>query len=97
MKRFLCTALFAMSLSAGVAGAAGIYIHIGPPPRVREVVIVRPSPQHVWQPGYHHWNGSSYVWTSGSWVTPPRPRAHWVPGRWNHQRQGYVWVEGRWR
>jgi hypothetical protein len=74
-----------------------IFVPSRPPRPVREVVVVRPGPGHVWVRGYHRWEGGSYVWVPGHWQQPPRPRARWVPGRWRHERRGWYWTEGRWR
>lgn len=95
MKRFFCIGLFALSLTA-VAGA-DVFVRFGPPPPRREVVVVRPSPRHVWVPGYYRYQGNRYAWTSGRWMAPPRARAVWVPGYWAPRRGGYVWVGGYWR
>jgi hypothetical protein len=51
-----------------------------PPAPQTEVVVVRPSPSHVWIAG--HW-----VW-QGHWV--------WAPGHWHAGRPGHVWVSGHW-
>jgi hypothetical protein len=82
------------------AHAAQVFVRVAPPPpRTERVVVVRPSPRHVWVGGYHRWNGRAYVWTPGRWVVPPRRAAVWVPARWTYvpARHGYVFVEGHWR
>ena len=83
--------------SACAAGAGRLYVRIGPPAAIVEVVTVAPSPKHVWIAGYHRWNGSAYVWVPGRWEARPRPRARWVPGHWMETREGWFWVNGRWR
>ena len=69
-----------------------------PPPR-NEVVVVRPSPAHVWVAGHWAWRAPNraYAWIPGHWVVPANPRHVWVPGHWQARRGGYVWIEGHWR
>ncbi len=97
MKRFFAISVFALTLAAGGAGAAEVFVRFGPPRPPREVVVVRPGPRHVWIPGYYRWTGHRYAWVAGSWVVPPRPRAVWAPGYWKARRGGFVWVGGYWR
>lgn len=85
-------ALLALSLSAG----AQVYVHVGPPPPVREVVPPPPHAGLVWQPGYHRWDGARYVWVPGTYVEAPRGHARWIPGHWRNSPRGYIWVEGHW-
>jgi hypothetical protein len=73
-----------------------VFVRIGPPPIVVERPMLAPAPEFVWQPGYHMWNGNSYVWVRGAWVRPPHRHARWVTGRWVHERRGYYWSDGRW-
>jgi len=74
-----------------------ISIQVAPPPLRREVVVVRPSPRHVWVPGYWGWRGGRHVWIDGRWMLPPRGRAVWVAPRWEHRHGNYVFIEGFWR
>ena len=69
-----------------------------PPPR-QEVVVVRPSPAHVWVGGHWAWRPAAraYIWVPGVWVVPASPRHVWVPAHWARRPGGYVWVEGHWR
>ncbi len=97
MKRILLSAIFGIAMAACEVQAAGVYVRFGPPPPVREVVVGRPGPRHVWVPGYYRWYGARYAWAPGYWAAPPRPRAVWVPGYWAHQPRGYVWIGGYWR
>ena len=98
LSRLVCLGLL-MGLFAVPAAEARtrIYVRIAPPPLVVEHVAVAPRANVVWVPGYHRWNGASYVWVSGRWAQPPRRHARWVEGRWVHERRGYYWSEGRWR
>ncbi|PWT96874.1 MAG: hypothetical protein C5B51_32610 [Terriglobia bacterium] len=96
LRTGLLALLFAGALAVGV-NAADVFVRVGPPPPVRETVIVRPGPNYVWIPGYHRWDGGAYAWVPGRWELPPRPRARWVAHRWVRRRGGWVFVEGRWR
>jgi hypothetical protein len=98
-RAMVCALVLAGSLMAVPASAAGarVYVRIGPPAPIVEVRGAAPSPNHLWVPGYHAWNGTAYVWTPGHWVARPRARAVWVPGRWVHARRGWYLVEGHWR
>jgi hypothetical protein len=93
--------LLPLVLSAGLASSplafGQVYVHVGPPPPVREVVPPPPHPGWEWRAGYHRWDGARYVWVPGSYAAPPRPGVHWVPGHWRNTPRGYVWVEGHWR
>jgi len=86
-------------LASGCARRARVvvYASTAPPPPVVETITVAPGPNYVWVPGYHAWNGSGYVWTSGRWELRPAGRRAWVPGHWNHGGRGWYWVEGHWR
>ena len=97
MKKLLALAAFAVALAAPSAQASGIYVRFGPPAHVREVVVARPGPRHVWVPGYYRYRGTRYVWAPGYWAVPPRHRVAWVPGYWAHRPGGYIWVAGYWR
>jgi hypothetical protein len=95
----LSTSLLALPAcaTAGNPGPGATYVRYGPPPRVVEVVGVRPGPGYVWVPGYHSWRGGSYVWINGHYAYPARGYRRYEPGRWRHARSGWFWVEGRWR
>jgi hypothetical protein len=97
MKKFFSIGLFALALTAGTANAGEIFVRIGPPPPPREVIVMRPSPRHVWIPGYYEYRRDRYHWRHGYWAMPPRPRAVWMPGYWAPRRHGHVWISGYWR
>ena len=89
-----------MILAAGLAvsaSAADVYVRIGPPRPIVERRPISPARGYVWVPGYHNWDGRSYVWVAGRWEQPPRARARWQKHHWVKQRGGWVLVEGRWR
>ncbi len=68
-----------------------------PPPPPPEAVPAAPSPEHVWVPGYHRWNGRAYDWQAGHYERRPRPNAQYVTGHWEQRDRGHVWVEGHWQ
>jgi hypothetical protein len=63
------------------AADAVIDVQIAPPARRVEVVPARPTPRHVWVPGYWAWNGRHHVWVAGHYAL---------------ERPGYAWREPRW-
>jgi hypothetical protein len=96
-SRFMTLAVLTGLLIVPVSEArTRVYLRIGPPPIVVERHVVAPRAGYIWQPGYHRWNGRTYVWTSGSWARPPYRHARWVPGRWVETRRGFYWVQGHW-
>lgn len=68
---------------------------IPPPPRKKEVRIVKPGAGYVWIGGYWRWTSGRYVWVKGHWVKAPRGKV-WAPGRWVKKNRQWVWVRGRW-
>jgi hypothetical protein len=97
MKKLIPTLVIGFALATAAANAQ-VVVRIGPPPPPqREVVVVRPSPRHVWIHGFYRWDGVRYVWAPGYWVLPPRPHAYWVDGHWAERHGGWFWVEGHWR
>src|SRR5580765_5946342 len=95
MRNLVLTALFGIAL--GIPAHAEIVIKLRPPVSVREHRSVRPSRDHVWVNGYHHWDGKAYGWQAGRWEKPPRAHAKWVAPRYTQRRDGYVYTEGHWR
>jgi hypothetical protein len=79
----------------------GLEIVVGhePPPHQHEVIIERdrPSPRHVWIPGFYEWRGNQHVWVKGRWELPPHAGAVWIEPRWDHRSNGYVFIAGFWR
>lgn len=71
---------------------------MAPPPPVRaEVVYARPSPRHIWVPGYWAWNHGRHVWIAGHYTLPPRGRNRWEEPRWERRGGSFIFIEGRWR
>ena len=68
-----------------------------PPPLRVEVMSGRPSPKHVWVPGYWIWETNSYVWLPGAWMAPPEPAAVWVTPRFETRGGVNVFISGYWR
>jgi hypothetical protein len=85
-----------LGVPAAASAATRVYVRVGPPAAVVERVVVA-RPGYVWTPGYHRWNGRTYVWVPGRYVIPPRPHAVWVPGHWERERRGWFWIAGTWR
>lgn len=98
MKKHLVSAALVSLLGLATAAGAQVYVRVGPPAPVREV-IPPPPPEHpgwVWHAGYHRWDGGRYVWVPGYYVAPPYRHARWVPGHWDRTPRGWFWVEGHW-
>lgn len=97
MKTFLKIAAVALSLftAAPTIGQVrwGVDIHLGtPPPPRREIIIERPYPDAVWEPGYYNHYGRRYTWVPGRWrrpvyVAPPPPRRYGWNREWRHERE----------
>ena len=68
-----------------------------PPPLIREYIVERPSPYHVWIGGSWSWRLGKHVWIGGRWDLPPRANVAWVEPRWERRGSGYVYVEGYWQ
>jgi hypothetical protein len=79
------------------APAEEIMVREAPPPPRAEVMLVRPSPRHVWIGGYWHWQGNRYGWVRGHWMLPPREGAVWVAPHVEQRAGGRVFISGSWR
>jgi len=97
MHRYLLMTALGLGLSIGSMQAAEVVVRVGPPRAIVERRALRPSPRHVWIPGYQRWDGRAYVWEPGRWELPPHAHAAWVAPRWEHRHNGYYFREGRWR
>ena len=76
-------------------GAADVGVD-PPAPQPETVVVVRPSPQHVWIAGHWVWRGR-WIWIGGRWALGTSG-AVWIPGYWHHGPKGrWHWVRGHWR
>lgn len=92
------TVVLAMIIGAQLLTAcAGYIIATGPPAPPNEVILVAPSPQYVWVPGYYAYSGGAYVWIQGSYRIPPRGRTAYVHGEWMNTPKGYKRGRGRWK
>jgi WXXGXW repeat (2 copies) len=68
------------------------------PPAVRdEVIVARPSPEHVWIKGYWGSRNGEFEWIAGHWARPEPGFHAWVDGRWEHENRGWFFVEGHWK
>jgi len=68
-----------------------------PPPPRPEIIVVRPSPYHVWIAGYWVRHGHHQEWIAGHWELPPHGHHEWIAPRWEHRGGSYVFIEGSWR
>lgn len=74
-----------------------VFIARRPPPAREEVIVARPSPEHLWIKGHWGLRNGEFEWIGGRWVRPEPGFHAWVDGRWEHDRRGWVFVEGHWR
>ena len=93
--------------TASLAGLLGGCVVESPPPQAApfvqaqppvpaeraEFVPPPPSAAVIWQPGEWHWNGVTYVWRPGHYITRVAAYHHWVRGHWNGAG---AWVPGHW-
>jgi len=79
-----------------LTACSGYIVASGPPPMIDEVVLVAPSPQYVWMPGYYEYSGGSYVFVNGSYRLPPRGRTSYTQGTWRNTPKGYKREKGHW-
>jgi hypothetical protein len=75
---------------------SGYVVATGPPPMVNEVIVVAPSPRHVWMPGYYSYDRGNYVFINGSYRIPPRGRTSYTQGTWQNTNRGYKRSKGHW-
>lgn len=68
-----------------------------PPPLRVEVVAARPSPRHLWVPGFWMWEADAYVWYPGVWMLPPEPAAIWVAPRYETRSSVSIFISGYWK
>ncbi len=91
-------ALGMLTIAGCVGPPVGVaYVQMAPPQAPYEEIGVAPAPEYIWIPGYHVWQGGTYVWISGRWEARPHAHARWHPGRWQHNSHGWFWIDGRWR
>jgi hypothetical protein len=96
------TLKYIFSLTALVLGAqwltgcSGYLIATTPPPPVMEIVVVAPSPRHVWVPGYYTYRSGTYIQVQGSYQIPPRGRTSYSQGQWQNTPKGYKRGRGHW-
>lgn len=74
-----------------------VVIEMPPPPLREEIIVVQPSPAHVYIRGYWAWREGRHIWVAGHWDLPPRPGCVWVEPRWERRERGYVFVSGNWQ
>jgi hypothetical protein len=80
-----------------LSSCSGYVVATGPPPpMMNEVIVVAPSPRHVWMPGYYSYNRGNYVFINGSYGIPPRGRTTYIQGGWRNTPRGYRRDKGHW-
>jgi hypothetical protein len=67
-----------------------------PPPPQPEVAPAAPVAVAVWVPGFWQWNGTSWVWISGSYQLRPEPRVSWRVPEWRARGNVHVLIPGGW-
>lgn len=80
-----------------LVGCSGYVVATAPPPPRAEIVIMAPSPRHVWVPGYYDYRGGNYVYMQGSYQIPPRGRTSYNQGQWQQTSRGYKRGRGHWK
>jgi hypothetical protein len=58
-------------------------------------VGIRPSPRHVWVPGYWGSHGGARVWIGGAWLLPQTDWT-WMAPHWQWTGYTWVWQQGYW-
>ena len=81
----------------GVTRQQTVVVNSAPPVVQQEVVLARPSAQHVWVPGYWTWRNNRYEWMAGHWEIPPFSGATWVAPHTEPVNGAYRFYEGYWR
>lgn len=73
-------------------------IKLIPIPKVpdEEIRTNRPSPRHIWIPGYWERAVDDWRWVRGRWALPPEDSATWQPGHWRRQGDEWDWTTGNW-
>ncbi len=54
---------------------------------------VRPTPRHVWVPGYWGYRGGVRVWIGGAWLLP-QTNWVWIAPHWQWDGASWVWAQG---
>jgi hypothetical protein len=95
IRNLFMSAVMAVGVaSLAVPASAQVYVQVGPPAPVYEVVPARPGRGYVWVGGYYTWYGGGYHWHHGAYVLHG---GAWCKGYWRHTpHRGYIWVNGRW-
>ena len=57
-------------------------------------VGLRPSPRHVWVPGWG-FRGGARIWIGGAWLLPQTDWA-WIGPHWQWTGYNWVWQQGYW-
>jgi hypothetical protein len=73
-----------------------IIVQQAPPAAQAEVVLARPSPDHMWVHGYWTWRDNQYEWMAGHWEIPPHAGSVWIAPHWEPENGAYRFYEGYW-
>ncbi len=93
----LCAGLLAGCAQQPVVAAAPPYPPV-PPPLAEQIPKPPVTPDAlVWRPGYWDWNGTSYVWQPGQYVSAAGHGPLWQLGWWNMTSTGWRWEPAHWR
>jgi hypothetical protein len=71
-------------------------VEVAPPPLRVEATVARPGPAYVWAHGYWDWDGNSWAWVPGRWVTAPTAGASWMPAQYARVSRGWQYVPAHW-
>jgi hypothetical protein len=80
----------------GAPAVSTVVVTQAPPVPQVDVVIARPSPNHVWLAGYWTWRDNQYEWMAGHWELPPGSNSVWIAPRWEQEGNAYRFHEGYW-
>jgi hypothetical protein len=94
---YLVVLLVTIAGSQLLTSCTGYIVATAPPSPPDEVIIIAPSPRHVWVPGYYEYRGGTYIWIQGSYKIPPRGKKQYVQGQWMKTPKGYKRGKGHWK
>jgi len=75
------------------APTVAIWAPVAPPAARVEYMPPAPSHDHVWIPGYWHWENNQHRWMEGHWEQR-REHEHWVAHQWDRDDRGQWRLNG---
>jgi hypothetical protein len=90
----VAAALAGVSIPAAARSNVDLFVNIGPPPPVVEVVAA-PRVGFVWVPGFWEWRHGRHIWVGGHYIRHRHgfvyEPARWIErdGRWGYVRPGW--------